>query len=337
MPMTTRLSSDKRGRNFGLCCSSLLVTLVVACGSGSDSADLANNLAESTVGVSTEIPPDTLPTTDPTTGSEQVAIDPEQADLFDNAQTELIGDETSTDEFVVGEGSLIPVIFASETGVDPSFAQSGAAMVLELDDSLILPADIDVNFVDCGTANAFFIPAGSFAESNEGGSNSAIIMCHELTQLFSTFFGDDDQAFAASVFVLMHELGHALVAELSLPVLGIEESYVDGVAAVLLGESGMAEGSALAGWFFGSQPNTPFSDSHRANPQRLGDLVCWGIGSDPELLEKPVIDSIFQQLVIGGRNCEAEYAQQVAGLTDVLGPAIQGGLEGALVASDSDQ
>jgi len=334
--MTIQIPGKNQVRFFGTCCSLLCVTLFVACGSSGDPDDFTQSTAAISTEPVAEFPSDILPANQSVNTSEQVAIDPEQADLFDDAQTTLVGDETNTDEpFVVGAGSLIPIIFPSETGVDPRLAQSGAAMVLELDESLILPADIDVNFVDCGTANAFFLPGGSFAPSGEAGpANSSIFICHELTQLFSTFFGDDDQAFSASVFVLMHELGHALVQELSLPVLGIEESYVDGFAAVLLGESNMSEGSALAGWFFGSQPNTPFSDSHRANPQRLGDLVCWGIGADPTLLEKPVIDSIFQQLVIGGRNCEAEYAQQVAGLNDVLGPAIQGGLEGALLLEE---
>jgi len=294
--MAIRLHNEKRSDNrtqiFSACCSMLLGSVfVVACGSGSDPIDLAENTAAISTDSTAEIPPDVLPidvlptnvSVDP---SEQVAIDPEQADLFEDAQATIIGDETATDEpFVVGDGSLIPTIFPSATGVDPRFAQAGAAMVIELDESLILPADIDVN------------------QGGDGTSNSAIFMCHELTQLFSSFFGDEDQAFSASVFVLMHELGHAFVEELSLPVLGIEESYVDGVAAVLLGESSLSEGSALAGWFFGSQPNTPFSDSHRANPQRLGDLVCWGIGADPTLLEKPIINSIFEQLVIGGRDC----------------------------------
>ena len=341
--MTIQIPSESHSRTrtkiIGTCCSVVLLSLLVACGSGSDSADVAANVSESTVAVSTELavdsPLDVLPSNDSVDTTEPVPIDPEQADLFENADTQIIGDETATDEpFVVGAGNLIPIILPSETGVDPRFAQSSAAMVLELNESLILPADIDVNFVDCGTANAFFVPGGSFAQGGDPSSNSAIFMCHELTELFSTFFGDDEQAFSASVFVLMHELGHAFVEELSLPVLGIEESYVDGVAAVLLGESGMSEGSALAGWFFGSQPNTPFSDSHRANPQRLGDLVCWGIGADPTLLEKPLVNSIFQQLVVGGRNCVAEYAQQVAGLTDVLGSAIQGGLAGALVPAE---
>jgi len=76
----------------------------------------------------------------------------------------------------------------------------------------------------------------------------------------------------------------------------------------------------------GSQPNTPFFDSHRAGPQRLGDLACWAVGADQSLTEKPVVNSIAQQLIEGGRNCTAEYAQQRDALATVLGPHLRGSL-----------
>lgn len=125
----------------------------------------------------------------------------------------------------------------------------------------------------------------------------------------------------------MHELGHALVNQLELPVLGIEESYVDGIAAVLVGESGLAEASALAGWFFAQQPQTPFFDTHRAGPQRLGDLVCWGIGADDTLLANDVLlASVGEQILASGRDCVGEYTRQVDALASVLGPYVRGGL-----------
>lgn len=231
-------------------------------------------------------------------------------------------------------GNLLPVVFPTQTELDLEYAQAGFDLIERLNNGLILPADIDVIFADCGTANAFYVPPGiSIDDSSEDApddddafrqqprsAGGSIIMCHELTQLFASFYSDKGQATSASIFVLMHELGHALVNQLSLPVLGIEESYVDGVAAVFVGEAGLSEGSVLAGWFFGNQSQTPFFDSHRAGPQRLGDLACWGVGSDPTLSADPIINNIAQQLMGGGRNCPAEYAQQLAGLTTVLEP-----------------
>ena len=96
----------------------------------------------------------------------------------------------------------------------------------------------------------------------------------------------------------------------------------------------MSEASVFAGWFFGNQGPTPFFDSHRAGPQRLGDLACWGVGADPSLLEDPIIASITEQLVIGGRDCPAEYEQQRRALEFVLGPNIRGGLENTFTTED---
>ncbi len=257
---------------------------------------------------------------------------------------------------LVSGGSLIPALFGTRTDLDLDYAQSGVDVIERLSDSFILPEDIDVFFVDCGIANAFYIPpsislVGEQApEDNDTqdlpptesevtqqprSAGGSIVMCHELTQLFANFYNEKDQAVSASIFVLMHELGHALVNQLSLPVLGIEESYVDGFAAVFLGEAGLSEGSVLAGWFFGSQPETPFFDSHRAGPQRLGDLACWGVGSDPALLDDPTISSIALQLMTGGRNCPAEYAQQLAGLTAVLEPHTPNGFQDIFAGEES--
>jgi hypothetical protein len=255
--------------------------------------------------------------------ADSVPLDAQQTEMFQQSTAQVIGDADAPvpDNLT---GVLVPAIFASDTGIDPAFAQSSAALVQQLNESLLLPTDINVVFADCGVANAFFIPTGFSGDPNVAGD---IVMCHELTAVFANFFGNNDQAFLASTFVLMHELGHALVQALSLPVLGIEESYVDGIAAVLLGESGLSQGSVLAGWFFGGQPNTPFFDTHRAGPQRLGDLACWGVGADMSLLSDPIIDSLAAQLIQGGRNCALEYQQQLDGFSDVLGPSIRGGFD----------
>ncbi len=260
-----------------------------------------------------------------------VVLDP--GDMLDRTQFEPLGDPTET-PLAEDLGDLLPVVFPTQTSIDLAYARAGAELIARLNTTLALPTNIDVNFTDCGSANAFFAPADENPEATFISAGGAIFMCHELIELFAGFFGDADQTFAASTFVLMHELGHSLVDQLDLPVLGIEESYVDGVAAVLLGESGLAEGLVLAGWFFGAQSTAPFFDSHRAGPQRLGDLACWGVGADPTLLNDPLIGGIAQQLFQGGRDCEREYQQQVRALQFVLGPNIRGGLQGLLAPDE---
>ena len=301
----------KNRTESGLICGIVLSLLLAACGSSDDN----------TVPVDMRF----------TDAVDQVALDAEQSGMFQESGARPVGDLSASQDVDLA-GLLIPAIFATQTAVDLAYAQSGAALVQQLNASLLLPEDINVVFADCGVANAFFVPAPIASQQSVAGE---IIMCHELTALFASFFGNSEQAFLASTFVLMHELGHALVNVLSLPVLGIEESYVDGIAAVLLGESGLSEGSVLAGWFFGNQPGTPFFDTHRAGPQRLGGLACWGVGADTSLLADPVVGNLAQQLIDSGRDCNREYQQQVRGLSAVLGSSIRGGLDVLAERSES--
>jgi hypothetical protein len=298
--------------------------LLHSCGGGSsDSGDGSDLGAGEDVPVdAVGIPPMEVPSSDDV----QVPVDPDQAGMFEDLDSTTIGGDDGTTANAELSGLLVPTIFETATSVDLAYAQAGAALVEQLNESLLLPVNVNVIFADCGTANAFFVPAPLELDGNVEVTDGNIIMCHELTELFSGFYDEPSQGFLASSFVLMHELGHALVEVLDLPVVGIEESYVDAVAAVFLGESGLAEGSVLAGWFFGAQGDTPFFDTHRAGPQRLGDLACWGVGADDTLLDDPLISSLATQLFDGGRNCTAEYADQVRALDVVLGANVVGGL-----------
>lgn len=305
-------------RITGLAAASLLL---LSCGSGSDpQADVEP------VDNSNEVVVSEPPLLDP---AEQVALDPQQADLLDQLDTNTIGGDNTDTELAEDNGDLIPLIFPTETGLDLSYAQAGAALVEQLNETLILPRDIDVNFADCGTANAFYVPAAIGSEA-EGGAGGSIFMCHELSQLFLDLYGDSERAFLSSAFVLMHELGHALIDQLEVPIIGLEEAAADSIGAVFVGEAGLAEGAVLAGWFFFSQPETPFFDTHRAGPQRLGDLACLGVGADPTLLDDPTIANIAAQLVQGGRNCPQDYAIQLDNVSLVFAPYIRGGLGDAL-------
>lgn len=97
-----------------------------------------------------------------------------------------------------------------------------------------------------------------------------------------------------TLFTLYHELGHALIDKLEIPVLGREEDAVDGLAVLLMlpdddtddpvaeemilsaadghsMSSEMAEGDELAFW-----------DEHSLDLQRYAAILCLVFGSDPE-------------------------------------------------------
>lgn len=95
------------------------------------------------------------------------------------------------------------------------------------------------------------------------------------------------------LFVLLHEVGHVLITELGLPVLGREEDAADAYATVTIlamkdefSERVLAE--AAKGWFYGDRRDrmelTPvvYYDAHSLSQQRAYQIVCYMVGSDPE-------------------------------------------------------
>lgn len=107
--------------------------------------------------------------------------------------------------------------------------------------------------------------------------------------------GEIDDFVAGNVlFTLYHEIGHALVSEFDLPVLGREEDAVDALAALMMisdepDEQADAWIIAAADWFIlndqqygGDLTDEHFADEHSLDLQRFYSLVCLIYGSDPE-------------------------------------------------------
>lgn len=104
---------------------------------------------------------------------------------------------------------------------------------------------------------------------------------------------DDDALFVLgnTLFVLYHEIGHALIDELDLPVLGREEDAADGFAAMMM----IAEQpdplrdrlmiAAADGWALVARASidgeVPLWGEHALNRQRFFGAICMLVGSDP--------------------------------------------------------
>jgi len=93
-------------------------------------------------------------------------------------------------------------------------------------------------------------------------------------------------------FALLHEMGHAHIQEMGLPVLGREEDAADTFAAVrLLKVGGFAHDVLIAaakGWFLAAERDekestrVPFYDEHGFDRQRAYNIICLMVGSDPD-------------------------------------------------------
>jgi hypothetical protein len=96
-----------------------------------------------------------------------------------------------------------------------------------------------------------------------------------------------------TLVLLLHEVGHVLVSEFQLPVLGREEDAADTYAALTtlgIGTSFTVQSLADAakGWFFDARRDQEigdkplYYDEHNVSAQRAFQIVCLMVGSDPE-------------------------------------------------------
>lgn len=180
----------------------------------------------------------------------------------------------------------------------------------DIDAVFMVPRDLQISFTDCGQPNALYDPA-----------QTAIFMCYELVNRLIKDYrrsAPTDSALAMAVwqtsfFVFYHELGHALIDMLDLPVTGREEDAVDQLATLVLLEAG-SEGrdAALRGaeWFqFKSTrrgPRTPFWDEHSLDQQRYFNILCWVYGSDTTAHQE-LTGRDWGLPVARAERCPAEY------------------------------
>jgi hypothetical protein len=99
-----------------------------------------------------------------------------------------------------------------------------------------------------------------------------------------------------AAFTIYHEIGHMLVGELGLPVLGKEEDAVDALATIWLLEFDEGEDSydalinAADGWYFNAVNSTgsgvdefSYYSDHSLDIQRAYAMVCMMVGKDPDV------------------------------------------------------
>ena len=158
----------------------------------------------------------------------------------------------------------------------------------DLNRALALPEDVTLSFAECGEINAYYLP-----------DTREVAVCYELVDDLYDAFRDgakdedelDERVVGATVFVLYHEVGHALVRVYRLPVTGREEDAVDQLSTYLLTD-GTDEGEAAAldaaealynNENAGSGEGEPrYWDEHSLDRQRFYNIVCWVYGQNEE-------------------------------------------------------
>lgn len=202
-----------------------------------------------------------------------------------------------------------------------------------LNEKLSLPADVTIAPRECGAADATW-----------EADRHRISICYELVGDFAELFlraaktvdaGKAGAAVgAASLFVVFHETGHALITLYQLPVAGREEEAADQIATLILLGSGKEGGSTAvdsASVLLTQEKNAevraklarlPFWSGHGFNEARLTDILCWVYGRDPQAFQELVGDGTLPAARAQG--CAAEYETVAKTWSEPLAPYLKG-------------
>ncbi|HVL90878.1 MAG TPA: DUF4344 domain-containing metallopeptidase [Actinomycetota bacterium] len=190
-------------------------------------------------------------------------------------------------DFTVAFATPKDSAFADYPDLLREFAEESAGAVNEI---LALPQDIPLTFDEIGEENAYYDPE---EEAITFGYEYVAALVDLAPKLRETEDEQDQFIYANVENVMLHELAHALVHILELPVLGKEEDAADGLATLIQIEA-FEEGTAYAidvadGWGAvaenpGSLDDSAFADEHSLNAQRFYATVCWVAGSSPKAM-----------------------------------------------------
>lgn len=154
----------------------------------------------------------------------------------------------------------------------------------------------------------------------------------------------DAMAFALhdAAFTMYHEIGHLLVGELGLPVLGKEEDAVDALATIWLLEFDESEDSydalidAADGWYFNAVNSTgsgvddfSYYDEHSLDIQRAYAMVCMMVGKDPEAFGETA--DIYELDPEQQESCGYTYDQAFTSWMSLLEPHLTEAESGASI------
>lgn len=141
---------------------------------------------------------------------------------------------------------------------------------------------------------------------------------------------DDTALFVVGnvLFAVYHELGHALIDLLDLPVIGREEDAADGFAAVMMippDPDPVRDELIVAvadGWLLQSEQAGVASDQrplwaeHALDEQRYFAVICWMVGSDQEGFFDLARESGMPEERI--ETCAGDFDRMKAGWQDLL-------------------
>src|SRR3954471_16458401 len=135
-----------------------------------------------------------------------------------------------------------------------------------------------------------------------------------------------------TLFTLTHELGHAVISEFQLPVLGREEDAADAFATLALLHVGsdfahrVLEDAARGLLTLGARDvkmghEPTFYDEHGLDQQRAYQIICFMVGSDPRAFRAVATQAKLPQE--RQESCRGDYEQAQASWLQLLEPHLR--------------
>lgn len=165
---------------------------------------------------------------------------------------------------------------------------------------------VTLRHASCDGPNAWYLP-----ETRE--VQVCLALARHLAGLLAAQLDDEEQLLqaldGALRFIALHELGHALVDALQLPVTGREEDAVDQFAVWLLLAEGDSGAVLSAASLFGSEISggDDLAAAHSLDQQRYFSMLCWVYGSDAA--SRPSLIEDWALPADRAAGCVEEYAQ----------------------------
>lgn len=186
---------------------------------------------------------------------------------------------------------------------------------------LRLPQPILLRFAQCNSENAWYDP-----------HERTVTFCYELVRQIQNYapkrvqkgVSREDAIIGSIVFSLLHEIGHAVIDQLEIPVLGRQEDAADMIAAHTLLKlpaplpRRMVSGAA---WMWGKEARSEepdrgdLADVHSLSSQRFFNLLCLAYGSDPTTFSL-VTDYLPSDRATG---CKLEYKSMEFAIQKLFG------------------
>lgn len=146
-------------------------------------------------------------------------------------------------------------------------------------------------------------------------------------------FNADDLNVLTNQYIFGHEMGHALMRNLMLPITGFEEDSADGFASFYYVNKGDSDPVIAGAMFFdafarqqGDPTMEQFASDHPITQQRVYNFLCLLDGSDPDKWQGPLVDEGYLP-ESRAPLCPQEWAWLNYGWWTVLEPHFSEGFE----------